>query len=400
MFDVAFWSVPIMAALVGWFTNWLAIWMSFRPIHFIGIGGWLGWQGVIPRKAETMAHICIDRTLDKLGDLNAVYQQLEPERIVEQVISQVNPRLEEYIDEVMYEIQPVLWDNLPNFLRQRVYQWARNQLPSRIGSLVEELGDDLSDLVDLKALLSRELKQHPDLMNRMFSEAGHVELRSVINKGAWIGGLLGALILPFWARYPEPWLLPVAGFVVGFATNWLAINLIFRPLEPRRFLFWRVQGLFLKRQPEISDVWSRLVAEELITVEKVADAMIHGEHGDRTRAIIQKHLRPLLDNSVVMKLTAQVAIGMAGYTDLKKAMNTKALNATHDVFCDPAFNRERSPVVAGVLADQMKSLAPAEFQDILRPAFKEEEIKLMLVGGILGSAAGAIQFGLLVFWPV
>lgn len=400
MFDVAFWSVPIMAAIVGWFTNWLAIRMSFRPIHFIGIGGWLGWQGVIPRKAEKMAHICIDRTLDKLGDLNAVYQKLEPERIVEQVISQVNPRLEEYIDEVMYEIQPVLWDNLPNFLRQRVYQWARNQLPSRIESLVEEFGDDLSDLVDLKALLSRELKQHPDLMNRIFSEAGHVELRSVINKGAWIGGLLGALILPLWARHPEPWLLPVAGFVVGFATNWLAINLIFRPLEPRRFLFWRVQGLFLKRQPEISDVWSRLVAEELITVEKVADAMIHGEHGDRTRVIIQKHLRPLLDNSIVMKLTTQVAIGMSGYTDLKKAMNTKALNATHDVFCDPAFNRERSPVVAGFLADQMKSLAPAEFQDILRPAFKEEEIKLMLVGGILGAAAGAIQFGLFLFWPI
>ena len=218
MFDVAFWSVPIMAAIVGWFTNWLAIRMSFRPIHFIGIGGWLGWQGVIPRKAEKMAHICIDRTLDKLGDLNAVYQKLEPERIVEQVISQVNPRLEEYIDEVMYEIQPVLWDNLPNFLRQRVYQWARNQLPSRIESLVEEFGDDLSDLVDLKALLSRELKQHPDLMNRIFSEAGHVELRSVINKGAWIGGLLGALILPLWARYPEPWLL-----------QWQAFSSVLRP---------------------------------------------------------------------------------------------------------------------------------------------------------------------------
>lgn len=400
MVDVALWSVPLMAAIVGWFTNWLAIRMSFRPVHFIGIGGWLGWQGVIPRKAEKMAHICIDRTLDRFGNLNAVYQKLEPERIVEQVISQVNPRLDEYIDEVMYEIQPVLWDNLPNFLRQRIYQWAREQLPSRIESLVEDFGDDLSDLVDLKTLLSRELRKHPDLMNRIFSEAGSVELQSVINKGAWIGGLLGALILPLWFRYPEPWLLPVAGFFVGFATNWLAINLIFRPLKPRRFIFWRMQGLFLKRQPEISDVWSRLVAEELITVEKVADAMIHGERGDRTRAIIQKHLRPLLDNSVVMKLSTQVTIGMSGYTELKKAMNNKALYATHDVFSDPVFNRERAPVVAGVLAEQMKSLAPAEFQDILRPAFKEEEIKLMLVGGILGSIAGAIQFGLFFVWPL
>lgn len=395
--DAAFWSVPVVAAVVGWFTNWLAIQMSFYPVQFVGVGRWFGWQGVIPRKAEKMAHICVDRTLAQLGDLNAVYRKLEPRRIVEQVVSQVNPRLDEYIDEIMYDIQPVLWDNLPTFLRERIYSWAREQLPSRVESLVEDFGDDLSELVDLKALLSRELALHPDLMNRIFREAGAVELRRVINSGAVIGGLLGAAVAPLWHRYPEFWLLPVAGFGIGFATNWLAINLIFRPLEPTRMLFWRVQGLFLRRQNEISEVWSRLVANELITVEKVADAMINGQHGDRTRVIIQKHLRPLLDNSLLMKLTAQVTFGMSGYTELKKAMNNKAVMATHDVFGDPAFNLERAPVVAEVLSQQMKSLAPAEFQDILRPAFREEEWQLMIVGGLLGALAGGAQLAGLMF---
>lgn len=214
--DVALLSVPLVAAMVGWFTNWLAIQMSFYPVQFVG-AGLIGWQGVIPRKAEKMAHICIDRTLQQFGDLNAVYRQLEPQRIVEQVISQVGPRMDEYIDEVMYEIQPVLWDNLPLFLRNRIYQWGREQLPARIESLVEDFGDDLNDLVDLKALLSRELESHPDLMNRIFQQAGSVELRSVINRGAIIGGILGAVLAPIWARYPEPWLLPVGGFAVDFS---------------------------------------------------------------------------------------------------------------------------------------------------------------------------------------
>ncbi|MCS5563448.1 MAG: hypothetical protein NZ728_04315 [Oleiphilaceae bacterium] len=386
-----------MAAVVGWFTNWLAIQMSFYPVQFMGVGI-IGWQGVIPRKAEKMAHICIDRTLQQFGDLNSVYRKLEPQRIVEQIISQVTPRLDEYIDEVMYEIQPVLWDNLPLFLRRRIYQWAREQLPSRVEELVEDFGDDLDDLVDLKALLSRELVQHPDLMNRIFKQAGAVELQSVINRGAVIGGLLGAALVPLWTRYPEPWLLPLGGFAVGFVTNWIAINLIFAPVRPRRILFWRIQGLFLRRQPEISEVWARLVAEELITVEKVADAMLNGRHGDRTRAIIQKHLRPLLDNSAVMKLTAQVTVGMTGYTELKKAMNQKAVLATRDVFSDPGFNRERAPVVAEVLSSQMKALRPSEFQDILRPAFREEEVRLMFVGGVFGALAGFAQFFALMYW--
>ncbi|MDX5441900.1 MAG: DUF445 family protein [Alteromonadaceae bacterium] len=380
-----------MAAVVGWFTNWLAIQMSFHPVRFIGIGV-IGWQGVIPRKAEKMAHICIDRTLQQFGDLNTVYQKLEPQRIVQQVVAQVSPRMDEYIDEVMYEVQPVLWDNLPLFVRARIYQWARQQLPDRIEELVEDFGDDLNELVDLKALLSRELQNHPDLMNRIFREAGSVELQSVINRGAIIGGLLGAILAPLWLAYPEPWLLPVGGFAIGFITNWIAINLIFAPLRPRRVLFWRIQGLFLRRQEQISDTWARLVAEELITVEKVADAMINGQHGARTRAIIQKHLRPMLDNSMVMKLAAQVTVGMTGYTDLKRVMNQKAVIATRDVFNDPAFNKERAPIVAGVLAGQMKSLRPEEFQDILRPAFREEELQLMFVGGVFGAVAGLIQF--------
>ena len=383
-----------MAAVVGWFTNWLAIQMSFYPVQFIGFGV-VGWQGVIPRKAEKMAHICIDRTLQHFGDLNSVYQKLEPQRIVQQVLTQVSPRMDEYIDEVMYEVQPVLWDNLPMFVKDRIYQWARQQLPSRIEELVEDFGDDLDDLVDLKALLSRELKHHPDLMNRIFKQAGAVELQSVINRGALIGALLGALLVPFWVSYPQPWVLPVGGFAIGFITNWLAINLIFAPLRPRRMLFWKLQGLFLQRQDEISDIWAQLVAEELITVEKVADAMINGRHGARTRSILQKHLRPMLDNSMVMRLAAQVTVGMSGYTDLKRAMNDKAVLATRDVFSDPAFNKERAPVVAGVLAGQMKALKPEEFQEILRPAFREEEIQLMLIGGLFGAIAGFIQFVLI-----
>lgn len=388
-----------MAAVVGWFTNWLAIQMSFYPVQFIGMGG-VGWQGIIPRKAEKMAHICIDRTLRQFGDLNAVYQKLEPERIIEQVVSQVTPRLDEYIDEVMYEIHPVLWDNLPLFLRRRIYQWAREQLPDRIEGLVDDFGDDLDELVDLKALLSRELREHPDLMNRIFQQAGSVELRSVVNRGAIIGGILGGLLAPVWWAYPMPWVLPVGGFAIGFITNWLAINLIFAPLKPRRFLFWKIQGLFLQRQPEISDVWAKLVAEELITVEKVADAMINGSRGDRTRVVIQKHLRPLLDNSLLVKLGAQVTVGMSGYTELKKAMNQQALLATHDVFSDSAFNKEQAPIVAGVLAGQMKALQPAEFQDILRPAFREEEVQLMFVGGFFGAMAGVIQFLALTYLPL
>jgi len=39
----------------------------------------------------------------------------------------------------------------------------------------------------------------------------------------------------------------------------------------------------------------------------------------------------------------------------------------------------------------MENLPPAEFQDLLRPCFEEDELKLILTGAVLGLAAGFAQ---------
>ena len=44
--------------------------------------------------------------------------------------------------------------------------------------------------------------------------------------GTWAQALL-------YAVYDAWWILPLAGFVVGFATNYLALLLIFKPIEPK-----------------------------------------------------------------------------------------------------------------------------------------------------------------------
>ena len=386
------WSMPVVSGFVGWVTNWLAIQMSFYPVKFVGRPPFLGWQGVIPRKARKMAYICVDRILSRFDNINAIYLRLEPERIAGQIIAQALPRLEEYIDEIMYELQPVLWDNLPRLVRQRIYRWAQRNFPAHIQGLVEDFGDDFSDLVDIKLLLKTQLEENPDFMNRVFKEAGGPEIRFVIVSGGVIGIILGLVAMPWSVNAFPHWYLPAAGALVGFLTNWIALNLIFRPLHPHNLLGLKIQGLFLRRQAEISEVWSRLVAEELITVEKVAHAMLHGDQAARTRSIIQRHLRPMLDRSAVMKVMAQVAVGMAGYTELKKAMNEKAVVATGHVFHDPDFNHDRARVVAEAINEQMQALSPAEFQEVLRPAFQEEEWLLMLVGALLGAGVGAFQW--------
>ena len=53
-------SIPLVSALVGWFTNWLAIKMTFYPLEFRGLPPIFGWQGIIPRNSERIAQNAVE----------------------------------------------------------------------------------------------------------------------------------------------------------------------------------------------------------------------------------------------------------------------------------------------------------------------------------------------------
>ena len=79
LFNPEFWkhlSIPVVAALVGWSTNWVAIRLTFQPLEFVGLRPYLGWQGIIPSKAGKMARIFVDKTMFRLGTLEEVFQLL------------------------------------------------------------------------------------------------------------------------------------------------------------------------------------------------------------------------------------------------------------------------------------------------------------------------------------
>ena len=384
------WCLPLFTALVGWATNRLAVFMLFQPVNPVGKPPLFGWQGVVPRRAEAMAHECIDRTLVRSGDLTGLYQRLDPALITGEVVSRIMPHLEEYVDDVMYQHHPTLWDNLPRRLKQRIYSYVAHNLPERVDAMVSDFGEELGDLVDLKALVSEELRHQPDFMNRILEEAGASTFRFVVRSGGVIGFLLGIALAVGWTFWSSSWLLLGGGFVIGFLTNWLALTLIFRPREGKQVGPFRLQGLLMRKQPEVSRIWGHRVAHELMTCEKVAHAIVHGEKAERTRAIIQKHLRPLLDQSTVMRLSTQVAVGASGYSELKKSMNERALIASEEVFRDDAFNQDRARIVAELIEERIAGLSPEAFQSLLRPVFAAEEGRLMLAGGILGLVAGLV----------
>ncbi len=387
-------AMPFIAGTIGWITNWLAVQMTFYPTEFIGIRPFLGWQGIIPSKVEKMAAIVVDKTLQKLGSLDEFFREMEPHKIASHISNVTSARVEEYIDEVMTEKNAVLWENLPVIVKKRVYQRVRRQIPELMDGLVTDISDNIEDLVDLKHMITTLLSNDKVLLNRVFLEVGEPEFKFVINSGFYFGFLFGLVQLAVYIQYPEDWVTPFFGFIVGTATNWLALNVIFRPLNPVKVGPMTMHGLFLKRQRDVAATFARLATQEFMTIKNIMTAVMTGPRSHRTRAMIKKNIRPLVEGGVV-RTAAQLTVGMGGYASLKKAIEAKAIDMSLEPFDDPVFNKDRGVVVERLFRERMEALSSEEFQDLLRPAFQEDEWILILVGGVLGAGAGLIQWALM-----
>ncbi len=383
-------SIPIVAAVVTWVHVWMAMQMVFWPLEFIGIPPYLGWQGIIPRKARKMAGIVVDKSLVKLGSLDEFFTEMEPEKIAAHMAAAVGSRVEEFTDEIMAERNPVLWENLPSIVKQRVYTRVRKQIPVVMDSLMRQMHGNINDLVDIKSLVIKLLDQDKALMVRMFKEVGENEIRFIINVSFWIGLGFGFLQMIMWYFIPWHAGLPLYASVLGLATNWIALNMVFRPLNPVKIGPWQLHGVFLKRQAQVADHYAMLTTTEMLTVGNIMKEILTGDRAHRTHLLIKKAMSPLID-SVPVRTAAQMTMGPSGYAQLRNTIAAKAAHMSMGPLSEPAFNKERGRVLEKILSERMKALSSAEFQDMLRPAFQEDEWIFLVLGAVTGLLAGTLQ---------
>src|SRR5579862_6128879 len=114
------------------------------------------------------------------------------------------------------------------------------------------------------------------------------------NFGFYFGVPMGVILTFVVNTFPDWWILPVGGIVTGYLVNYIAIKMIFEPVFPRKVGRFTLHGLFLRRQPEVSD----LFAKEVINLHNVANELLYGPRSDRTHQMLSDTLRPAIDKAI------------------------------------------------------------------------------------------------------
>ena len=383
--------IPLISALVGWFTNVVAIKMMFHPVEFVGIPPYLGWQGVIPANALRLAKVSNALITGKLLSLRQLFDQtFNADSFAGNLGVVVDDVTAQIIDEVAHKHAKAMWDNAGDFMQNKVREHVRAEVIDVSRAIAMDMADDIDSIMNIEKTVLEAMERQKALMGEMFYEVGRQEFKFIERSGLYFGFLFGVFQMIIWVLYPAPWILPAAGFLVGYLTNWIALKLVFSPREPVKIGPMTVQGLFHKRQNEVAEAFGRTVATRVLNADNIVATVMNGDGAARMNEIVEHRISEL-----IAKYEAHPMANLVVPEEKRPALRAELLERIQTEWPKRGgffhtFAGE-SVDLQGELERRMKALDRESYEGVLRPAFQQDEWKLIAAGAVLGTVAGILQ---------
>lgn len=390
---LVFASVPVAAACVGGLTNLIGLAIAFFPAKRIQLTRRFAWQGIIPAKADVMVETAFDLITARLDIVDEVLRRLDPQALAQELLPVVEQVLEEVIDDVLAQQRPGTWRALPKQVRAEIIERSKREAAPVISDVVREIKSGIHTVLDIKRLVIEPIERDRRLITKIFVRAGRRELRFLVLAGFALGFLLGCVELGAAALLgTSPWLFVAGGAAVGALTNWLALQLVFFPVEPIRKGRFTWHGLFPRRQAVVAGEIARFAVGEIIDLSRVVHLLFQGEPGKQVAAIIERNVKAAFDDLTFdNRRLVEVALGR------RAVERTRGQIASVLAGRAAGFGKQAVPylketlALEAVISAKLQSLAPREFVGIIRPVFQGEEYKLVLGGAAAGLVIGALQ---------
>jgi uncharacterized membrane protein YheB (UPF0754 family) len=392
-------SMPLVAAFVGWSTKIVALEMIYRPLEFKGIGP-IGWQGIVPRRAGKVGSKTIELLTSNLLKPEELIDRIDAAEAVEALRAPMLQAVEEISRDLAEQIRPGLWDSIPEAGRKAVLDRIAAQAPRIVENMLTEMKGDLSRYIDLHFLAVNSVVRNKEKLVKLMRGVTTDAMAFVRRSGIYFGLVIGVVQMVAWALFKNPWIMPAFGFAVGFISDYIALNMLFRPLHPKKFFgLFPFQGLLHAERDKITRDYAKILADDLFSPELLFDGVLHGPGSDKLFALVAKEVDAAIDaqTGVAGPLVA-LAVGTKRYRALKDRVVALVLERLPTTLQEAQDYATSVMDLETTIVEKMSQLTNEEYESILRPVFKDDEPLMIAVGAVLGGVVGEIQVQIMEFF--
>ena len=183
-----------VGALIGWFTNYLAIKLLFRPykeMNFL----FFKIQGLIPKRKNEIIENIADVVEQELISMTDIVNKFKNSEIDEEILNNLLDKIVgEKLKNSILEKNPLLKMFVNDSLMDKIKEYVKKSILDNKEEIVEEIVKIVEDKINFKEIMLEKmenfsLKEIEDIILRVSKEElKHIEI---------IGGILGAVIAIF-----------------------------------------------------------------------------------------------------------------------------------------------------------------------------------------------------------
>jgi uncharacterized membrane protein YheB (UPF0754 family) len=187
-------SLPFITALIGWFTNYLAVKMIFRPRREVRIAG-IGIIGLIPKRKHDLAVKIADTIEKELISHRDIREIIQSEDFHHQTGSAIKKRIDEFIDQKLSS-NPLLSMFLTPEVSGKLTDMLMEELQKEIPGLIDTLFESVEKKIDFRKIIQNKIDGF-DLsrLESIIYAIAAKELKAIEIFGGVLGFVVGLLQL-------------------------------------------------------------------------------------------------------------------------------------------------------------------------------------------------------------
>lgn len=181
--------MAVVAAVIGWTTNLLAIKMIFRPLYPVRIPI-IGWelQGIIPKRRDEIAVNVGKMVEEELISMDDIIEMLAQDENKEKLLFNIKQNINRIIDEKLPTI-------VPNFMRQNIFKYTSKSIDEEadkfIESVVRETIEQSEATISIAQMVEDKINSFELItLEEMIISISKKELKHI----EVLGGILGFII--------------------------------------------------------------------------------------------------------------------------------------------------------------------------------------------------------------
>lgn len=182
---------PVLAALIGWLTNFVAVKMLFHPQRPIEVLGF-SIQGVFPKRQSQLADKLGDLVANELFRVDQISQKIESFALSEENMNAVGNRIEKTIRGKLINTFPMLSMFLTDEMIQKVTLLFRAELEDFVADSVKQLTENFEKNLDVREIVRLKVSNFShEKIEEILVALMKKEFKFIEAIGAAIGFLIG-----------------------------------------------------------------------------------------------------------------------------------------------------------------------------------------------------------------